>query len=138
MRRRRRRKATGAAAALLAAGLAFPAEAAADGDRERGRAIAEEHCSRCHVVGAKNRMGGIGSTPSFQSLSSMADALDRFASFYARPPHPVFVRIPGITPPAPDRLNTTSFELTVEQLEDIIAFAAALKAAKAESPLKKR
>ena len=44
-------------------GLFFLASpAGATGIAEKGRAIAEKHCSRCHVGGAHNPMGGIGST----------------------------------------------------------------------------
>ena len=40
--------------------------------------------------------GGIGSTPSFQLLAnSFPDYKDRFETFNARRPHPVFVIIEG-------------------------------------------
>ena len=48
----------------------------AEGDVSEGRKISQQHCSRCHVIGDFNKYGGIGSTPSFQSLANyVADVL---------------------------------------------------------------
>lgn len=119
------------ASGLLAAGLICAAPAAlADGDVARGRKISIKHCARCHVVGDYNRMGGIDSTPSFQLLSRRADFAERLRTFYTRRPHPVFVRVPGVPrlndlPP-----NATPFEVTPQQIEDIIAFVRTLKSMK--------
>ena len=35
------------------------------GDLALGERLSLRHCGRCHVIGPKNRMGGLGSTPSF-------------------------------------------------------------------------
>jgi mono/diheme cytochrome c family protein len=40
-----------------------PATAGAEGDAQKGREIAVQHCGRCHVVPDYNPMGGIGSEP---------------------------------------------------------------------------
>ena len=61
-----------------------PAAAVAAGDREKGRDIARRHCARCHVIGDQDRMGGIGSTPSFPLLRRMGDWRERFGTFYNR------------------------------------------------------
>jgi len=119
------------ALALLAAGpYLVPAAALADGNVSRGREISVKHCARCHVVGDYNRMGGIDSTPSFQSLARLADFEDRLRTFYERRPHPVFVRVPGV--PRWNRLppNATPFVVTPDQIEDIVAFVRTLKSFK--------
>lgn len=123
---------TSIATAILTAGLCCAAAgmARADGDVSRGREVSTKHCARCHVVGDYNRMGGIDSTPSFQLLARRADFEDLLRTFYQRRPHPVFVRVPGVPrwtnlPP-----YATPFEVTFEQIEDIIAFVRTLKSMK--------
>jgi hypothetical protein len=87
---------------LLVTLTAVAVPAAADGDVEAGRKVAEQHCARCHVVGGYNKYGGIGSTPSFQLLAnSFPDYKDRFETFFARRPHPVFVIIEGTADTCP-------------------------------------
>jgi mono/diheme cytochrome c family protein len=63
--------------------LALSAQSAwAEGDVAQGRKIAEQHCSRCHVIGDYNKYGGIGSTPSFQLLANqLPDYRARFEIF---------------------------------------------------------
>lgn len=122
----------GIATALLTTGLMCAAigMARAEGDVSRGREVSIKHCARCHVVGDYNRMGGIDSTPSFQLLARRADFEDRLRTFYQRRPHPVFVRVPGVArwtnlPP-----YATPFEVTLDQIEDIVAFVRTLKSMK--------
>ena len=105
--------------------LSFPADAG--GDPKKGGAIAEKYCSRCHVVGYYNPMGGIGSTASFQMITKMSDYLERFKTFYARRPHPAFVRIPGV--PRWSKLPgyATEFTITLKQVDDIVAFVKTLE-----------
>ncbi len=112
--------------ALVLAALVFPAPGHAAGDTEKGRAIAIEHCSRCHVVGGHNPMGGIGSTPSFQLLRSMMDWRDRFGTFYARRPHPVHVRIEGLPTLTDLPPNAAPFTITIADVDHILAFAETL------------
>jgi mono/diheme cytochrome c family protein len=103
-----------------------PGVAAAAGDRKKGRDIARQHCARCHVIGDHNRMGGIGSTPSFPLLRRMVDWRERFGTFYNRRPHPVHVRVEGVRrwtnlPP-----NAEPFTITQDNVDDILAFVEAI------------
>ncbi len=120
------------ATAILTTGLfcATAGMARADGDVARGREISIKHCARCHVVGDYNRMGGIGSTPSFQMLARRADGEDLLRTFYQRRPHPVFVRVPGVARWTKLPPYATPFKVTPEQIEDIIVFVRTLKSLK--------
>lgn len=80
------------------------------------------------MVGDHNPMGGIDSTPSFQLLAKRRpDYVERFQTFYARRPHPVHVRVPGIPPLTDLPPNATPFTVTLEDVDDIVAFAKTLK-----------
>ncbi len=140
---RRRRRALPAASLLAAAALAALATAAlvtagpaaaqspgdaGRGDPAKGREIARQHCTRCHVVGDLNRYGGIGSTPSFQILARRDDWLERFSVFYALRPHPVFVRVPDVPPPTELPSHVATIEMTLQQIEDVIAFVRQMRA----------
>jgi len=107
------------------------------GDPERGLALAREHCGRCHVVNQANRMRGIGSTPSFGMLRTLPDWANRFASFHARNPHGAFTRIAGVTPPFPiDRPPPiTPLDLTLDDLDDILAYVATVPPADLGAPI---
>ncbi len=115
-------------AALLAALLAAAQPAAAGGDVAEGRAIAQAHCSRCHVVD-DNRYAGINSTPSFHLLAKRDDWLERFGSFFARRPHPVFVRVPGVEKPTDLPSPVAEFTVTPEGIEHILSYVETLRAA---------
>ncbi len=111
---------------LLSSSPVRPASAT---DLARGKAMAERHCARCHVVGNYNRFGGIGSTPSFQLLvRNFKDYKARFKTFYARRPHPAFVEIKGLPrllahlPP-----NAQPIPITVQDVDAILAYAETLK-----------
>ncbi len=114
-------------AASIQTALAWPMKAWAEGDAEAGRRIAETHCSRCHVVGDFNPMGGIGSTPSFQLLAKRDDRLERFGNFFERRPHPVFVRVPGVARWTELPSHVTEFTVTPANIDDIIAFVETLR-----------
>jgi mono/diheme cytochrome c family protein len=115
------------AVAILAA-ASFPiASAWAGGDAEGGRKLSETHCARCHVVGKFNPMGGIGSTPSFQLLAKRDDWLERFGTFFERRPHPVFVRVPDVARWTTLPSHVKEFEVTPDNIDDIIAFAQTLR-----------
>lgn len=115
-----------AGVALL--GLLGPVTLAqAAGDPEKGREISEQHCSRCHVIGGFNKYGGINSTPSFQLLAKRDDWLERFSTFFERRPHPVFVRIPGVERWTKLPSHVAEFELKLEDVDDIVAFAETLR-----------
>ena len=114
---------------LLVALSAVAVPAAADGDGEAGRKVAEQHCARCHVVGDYNKYGGIGSTPSFQLLAnSFPDYKDRFETFFARRPHPVFVIIEGYGRHMPELPpNAAPVKLPLSAVADVLAFVETLR-----------
>lgn len=112
-------------AVLLSAAPAFGS--LADGDAANGRRIAESHCQRCHVVSPENRLAGINSTPSFMILASLRDWEERFLSFFERPPHPVMVRVPGVSRKSADPPTIAEFEVTPEGVADLAAYAATLR-----------
>jgi mono/diheme cytochrome c family protein len=113
---------------ILAIG-AVSSQAAEKGNIGKGQKIAEKHCTRCHVVGSYNPGGGISSTPSFQLLvKRRPDYKERFATFYARRPHPAFLSIKGIGRIRPDLPpNAMPIELTQEDVLDVSAFIETLK-----------
>lgn len=100
-----------------------------DGDTKIGGRLALEHCGRCHVVDERNRMGGIGSTPSFAALRARSNWSDLFRAFWSHNPHPSFTQVEGLTEPFdPDRaLNIAPVEMTMDEVEAITAFVATLQ-----------
>ncbi len=116
---------------------ALDEDIAVDGDTEKGAELSMTLCGRCHVIGPQNRMNGLGSTPSFAVLRAMPDWSERFQSFFALNPHPAFTQVEDITPPfAIDRPSPIHpVEMTVEDLEAILAFVTAMKAADLGEPL---
>lgn len=102
-----------------------------------GETLSYGKCARCHVIGPRNRMKGIGSTPSFAVLRSLDDWLVRFGEFYVRNPHPSFSQIPGLTPPFdPSRPPPISpLRLSQQDLDDIIAFVGTIEPADLGAPL---
>jgi len=101
-------------------------------DIEAGKQIARQHCTRCHVVGEMNKYGGIGSTPSFGAIKTMADWSQRFEVFFTLPPHPAVVAVEGITEDRPDSLPAfvSQITLTADELENLLAFIDQLPSAK--------
>lgn len=99
----------------------------AEGDAAAGRKVAEQHCSRCHVIGDFNPYGGINSTPSFQLLAKRGDWLERFQTFYERRPHPVFVRVPDVPRWTKLPPHVKEFNVTVQNIQDLIAFVRTLQ-----------
>lgn len=93
----------------------------------KGREIALLHCARCHVIDAKTRLGGIGSTPSFPLLMSLADGEHRFVTFFDRRPHPVFIRMEGVEPLTPLPANAAEAELAADDLDALLAYALSLR-----------
>ena len=82
---------------------------------------------RCHVVGDLNKFGGIGSTPSFQLIAGMEDGMERFQTFYARRPHPNFVRVPDLPRFSKAPPYAIPFTVTQSSIEDLMAFVKTLK-----------
>lgn len=115
-----------------------PEEPVFEGDAVLGADLALTHCGRCHVIGPQNRMGGLGSTPSFAVLRSLPDWYRRFEVFFTLNPHPSFTQIEGVTPPFdeerpppihPVRMNT-------QELDAILAFVSDTTPADLGAPLK--
>jgi mono/diheme cytochrome c family protein len=81
------------ALALLALALAPPAFGASAGRIDRGRAIAEAHCSRCHAIGVNGESPNPLSPP-FRTLHArfpVADVIGALAEG-AEPMHPAMPR----------------------------------------------
>ncbi len=116
-----------AAVLALATTTAAVIGAGAENGPDAGRKISERHCSRCHVVGDFNPYGGIGSTPSFRLLAKRSDWLERFQTFFQRRPHPVFVRVPGVPPWTKLPAYVEEFRITMQDIEDLIAFVETLR-----------
>ena len=113
---------------VIAACLLITSPGGATSDAVKGRAIAVDHCKRCHVVGDLNKFGGIGSTPSFQLIAGMEDGMERFQTFYARRPHPNFVRLPNLPRFSKAPPYAIPFTVTEASIENLMAFVKTLKA----------
>lgn len=100
-----------------------------DGDKETGARLALVHCGRCHVVDERNRMGGIGSTPSFAAMRGRENWSSLFRAFYAENPHPSFTQVEGVTEPFdPNRqIHVAPVLITLEEIESIAAFVATIE-----------
>ncbi len=114
---------------LLFGAVGAPVAAEENADIVKGREVAAQHCTRCHVVGNINPTGGISSTPSFQMLvKRRPDYKDRFETFFARRPHPAFLSIKGVGRIRPDLPpNAEPIELTEQDVDNVLAFVETLK-----------
>ncbi len=91
--------------------LAPAAQAESSGDAERGRSIIGRLCGRCHAWDPEYPWNSIGSTPSFMWMAKKLDFYrDRVLSVTDRPPH-----------------IAQKFEVTLRDLEDILAYIETLK-----------
>ena len=99
----------------------------ADSQIERGFELARQYCSRCHVIGDYNRMGGIGNSHSFASMVKSVDWRERFQTFYARRPHPVFVRVPGYARWSNVEPYYPPFEILLSEIDLITEYAGSLQ-----------
>jgi len=108
-----------------------------DGNALRGEGFSFANCGRCHVVGERNRMKGIGSTPSFSVLRSLPDWEARFSTFYARIPHPAIVQLEGVSKPFDPAFPPANqpLLLTLDELEDILTFVSGIAPADLGAPL---
>lgn len=108
-----------------------------DGDALKGEALSLHHCGRCHVINEKNRMNGMGSTPSFAVLRSLKDWDVRFEQFFVLNPHPSFTQIEEITLPFDPSLPPpiVPMEMTQADLEAILAYVQGLAPADLGAPL---
>ena len=115
-----------AALALLL--FCLPQTAGADMIAE-GRAIAAEHCTRCHVVPEINPKGGIESTPSFKGMKHLADWRRRFEVFFTLPPHPALVTVVGISEER-DKSRPAfvqEIKLSVDDIDRILSYVDTIK-----------
>jgi hypothetical protein len=121
----------GGRSGLLAALLLLGPTGAGAQDYAPGEKLTLINCGRCHVVSAKNRMGGIDSTPSFAALRTFEDWEAKMKAFWTYRPHPAFTQIEGVTEPFPE--NRPAYihpiSLTLEGLAVIIKFARTIKPA---------
>jgi hypothetical protein len=108
-----------------------------DADAELGHEVSRAKCTRCHAVDKATAGWGIGSTPSFGVLRAMPDWQDRFSAFYVLNPHPAFTQITGVTPPFPiERPSPIApIELTLDEVEAVLSYVAAMEAADLGQPL---
>lgn len=108
-----------------------------EGDQVDGARLALVHCGRCHVVDERNRMGGIGSTPSFAALRGRSNWSDLFRAFWAHNPHPSFTQVAGVTEPFDPMkaLHVAPVEITMDEIEAITAFVATLEAKELGRPV---
>ena len=99
-----------------------------EGDTKTGSDLAILHCGRCHVVDKRNRMGGIGSTPSFAALRGRDNWSELFRAFYTANPHPSFTQVEGVTAPFnPNReVHIAPVEITLDDVEAITSFVATI------------
>jgi len=115
---------------LLGGLLAAPLPTAAE-DWAPGEKLTYVNCGRCHVIGPRNRMGGIGSTPGFPVLRTFPDWEERMEQFYALNPHPAFTQIEGVTEPFPKNRPSPihPIRLTRDELARIIDYARSIEPA---------
>lgn len=115
-------------------------EVVIEGDANAGERLALLHCGRCHVVGPKNRMGGIGSTPSFGALRAIPGWEDKFQAFWSANPHPSFTQVEGLTEPF-DPANPPHIapvRITIEDIDAILAYAASVAPKDLGAPISTR
>lgn len=107
------------------------------GDIVQGEILSFRNCGRCHVIGDRNRMQGLGSTPSFGLLRTFDNWLERFQVFYALNPHPSFSQVLGVTLPFSPQLPPpiSPLVLSQDELQSIIAYVATIPLADLGSPL---
>jgi hypothetical protein len=98
------------------------------GDALLGARLALVHCGRCHVVDQRNRMGGIGSAPSFGAMRARPHWFDLFSAYYVANPHPSFTEVIDVTEPF-DEQNVTHIapvRITLKEIDAIVAFVEAM------------
>lgn len=112
-------------------------EVSFEGDPALGQDLSVVHCARCHAVNEATRMNAMASTPSFAVLRAMADWDRRFQTFYILNPHPAFTQIADVTDPFPINRPSpiTPMEITIDDLEAILAYVAGMPPADLGAPI---
>lgn len=107
------------------------------GDAAMGETLSLSQCGRCHVVSDKNRMNGLGSTPSFALLRTFPDWEERFTAFYVLRPHGAFTQIEDVTEPFDATLPSpiAPVEITLDDLDAILAFVSLIPPANLGAPI---
>lgn len=98
-----------ALAALI--GLLSSQAAWAEGDRLRGRTLAIDNCSQCHVIGDYNPYGGVNNSPSFYVFAERPEVYrERLRTFDQRRPH-----------------LSRDMQVSPKEIQDIMAYVATLE-----------
>ena len=110
---------------------------AVTGDAGQGEAVSLSKCGRCHVINDSNRMKAIGSTPSFALMRSFPDWQRRYETFFMLNPHPAFTQVLDVTEPFSTNFPSpiVPIEVTLEDIEDIVAYVAGIIPASLGPPL---
>lgn len=108
-----------------------------EGDAAAGEKLSLAMCGRCHVINEKNRMKGMGSTPSFAVLRGLPNWDTRFSTFHLLNPHPSFTQIADVTEPFDPSLPSpiVPLRLTLDDLEAILAYVSRIEAADLGAPI---
>ena len=108
------------------------------GDAIWGADLSLVKCGRCHVVDDRNRMKGMGASPSFSLMRAFEDWQTRFATFHLLKPHPAFTQVEGVStafdPTRPSPIHPV--RLTLEELDAILAFVAGIEPADLGAPVR--
>ena len=95
----------------LTAGWLAAAGVRAEEPVAAGKSVAIKSCSKRHVIGDYNRLGGIGSTPSFWIMGRKPESyVPRLLTFRQRRPH-----------------RSMKFDVTDQDVDNIIAYVRQLK-----------
>ena len=110
---------------------------AVTGDAGHGEVVSLSKCGRCHVINDSNRMKAIGSTPSFALMRSFPDWQRRYETFFMLNPHPAFTQVLDVTEPFSTNFPSpiVPIEVTLEDIEDIVAYVAGIVPAFLGAPM---
>ncbi len=113
------------------------AEVEVSADAEIGHKVSRAKCTRCHAVDEATKGWGIGSTPSFGVLRALPNWEERFSVFFILNPHPAFTQIEDVTEPFPiERPSPIApILLSLDELDALLAYVAAMPAADLGAPL---